>query len=54
MTAGLVTLFVMLAFVVIAIWVFVIKDKKDFDEQAHMPLEEEDKDSTRKDKESSS
>ncbi|MEE4331032.1 MAG: cbb3-type cytochrome c oxidase subunit 3 [Wenzhouxiangella sp.] len=53
MTAGLVPLFAMLAFVAIAIWVFLIKDKKDFDEQAHMPLEE-DTDSTEKKKESSS
>jgi len=53
MTAGMVTLFAMLAFVAIAIWVFLIKDKKDFDEQAHMPLEE-DKNRKGENKESSS
>lgn len=44
MIAGLVTLFAMLAFVAIVIWVFVIKDRKDFDEQANLPLDEEDQD----------
>ena len=44
MIAGLVTLFAMLAFVAIVIWVFVIKNRKDFDEQANLPLDEEDQD----------
>ncbi len=44
MVAGLVTLFAMLAFVAIVIWVFVIKDRKDFEEQANLPLDEEDRD----------
>lgn len=43
MTAGLVTLFAMLAFVAITVWVFIIKKKEDFDEQANLPLDEEDK-----------
>lgn len=43
MIAGIVTLFAMLAFIAIAIWVFVIKGKEDFDEQANLPLDEEDK-----------
>ncbi|MGY6587371.1 MAG: cbb3-type cytochrome oxidase subunit 3 [Wenzhouxiangella sp.] len=43
MTAGLVTLFAMLAFVAITVWVFFIKKKEDFDEQAHLPLDEDDK-----------
>jgi cbb3-type cytochrome oxidase subunit 3 len=51
MTAGIVTLFAMLAFVAIAIWVFVIKNKEDFEEQANLPLDEEDK---RENKETSS
>ncbi len=43
MTAGLVTLFAMLAFIAITVWVFVIKKKEDFDEQAKLPLDEEDR-----------
>jgi len=42
MSSGLWTLFAMAAFVGITIWVFWIKDRKDFDQQAHMPLEEDD------------
>jgi len=41
MTSGLWTLFSMGAFVAIAIWVFLIKDRKDFDKQASMPLEDD-------------
>ncbi|TVQ29372.1 MAG: CcoQ/FixQ family Cbb3-type cytochrome c oxidase assembly chaperone [Wenzhouxiangella sp.] len=52
MTAGVVTLFAMLAFVAIAVWVFVIKDKEDFDEQANLPLDEEDKHQGNKEKSS--
>lgn len=43
MTSGLVTLFALLAFVGITVWVFLIKNKEDFDEQAHLPLDEDDK-----------
>jgi len=42
MSSGIVTLIAMLAFVAVVVWVFVIKRKEDFDEQAHMPLEDED------------
>ena len=42
MTAGLVTVFALLAFVAISVWVFLIKKKEDFDEQANLPLDEED------------
>ncbi len=52
MTAGLVTLFAMLAFVAIAVWVFVIKKKEDFDEQAKLPLDEEDRNTGNKEKSS--
>lgn len=52
MTAGLVTLFAMLAFVAIAVWVFVIKKKEDFDEQANLPLDEEDRNTGNKEKSS--
>jgi len=41
MSSGLITGFAMLAFVAIVVWVFVIKRKEDFDEQAHMPLDED-------------
>jgi cbb3-type cytochrome oxidase subunit 3 len=51
MTAGVVTLFAMLAFIAIAVWVFVIKKKEDFDEQANLPLDEEDKDRLNKHRE---
>jgi hypothetical protein len=37
----------MLAFIAIAVWVFVIKKKEDFDEQANLPLDEEDKEKGR-------
>jgi cbb3-type cytochrome oxidase subunit 3 len=41
MSSGLFTLFAMLAFIGISIWVFIIKNKSDFDTQAHMALEED-------------
>lgn len=41
MTSGIVTAFAMLAFIAITIWVFVVKRKEDFDEQAHLPLDDE-------------
>lgn len=40
MSSGLITAVAMLAFIAIVIWVFVIKRKEDFDEQAHLPLDE--------------
>lgn len=43
MSSGLITAVAMLAFIAIVIWVFVIKRKEDFDEQAHLPLEEKDR-----------
>ena len=52
MTAGLVTLFAMLAFVAITVWVFFIKKKEDFDEQANLPLDEDDKQDGNKEKSS--
>lgn len=41
MSSGLFTLFAMLAFIGISIWVFLIKRKSDFDTQARMALEED-------------
>ncbi len=43
MTSGIITAIAMLCFVAIVVWVFIVKDKKDFDEQANLPLDEEDK-----------
>jgi len=43
MSSGLITAFAMIAFVAIVIWVFVVKRKEDFDEQANLPLDEEDR-----------
>jgi cytochrome c oxidase cbb3-type subunit 4 len=57
MSSGLITAFAMIAFVAIVIWVFVVKRKEDFDEQANLPLDEEDRkrqDREEKDKENSS
>ena len=44
MIAGLVTLFALLAFIAIVVWVFIVKNKEDFDEQAALPLDEDDRD----------
>ncbi len=41
MTSGIITAFAMLAFIAITIWVFVLKRKEDFDEQAHLPLDDD-------------
>lgn len=41
MTSGIITAFAMIAFLAIAIWVFLLKTKEDFDEQAHLPLEDD-------------
>jgi len=41
MSSGLWTLFAMGAFIAIVIWVFLIKDRRDFDRQAHMPLDDD-------------
>lgn len=52
MSSGIWTLFAMLAFVAIVIWVFLIKDKEDFDDQANMPLDEDRPDENKKEKSS--
>lgn len=41
MTSGIITAFAMLAFTGITIWVFFLKRKEDFDEQAHLPLDDD-------------
>lgn len=38
--SGLFTTIALLAFTAVVVWVFVIKNKEDFDEQAHLPLED--------------
>ncbi len=50
MTGGIVTLLALLGFLAVVIWVFVIKRREDFDEQARQPLEDRD-DSASRDKE---
>ncbi len=52
MSSGIWTLFAMLAFVAIVIWVFLIKDKEDFDDQANMPLDDDEVVKNRKEKSS--
>ena len=42
MSGGIVTLLSLLGFLAIVVWVFVIKRKSDFDEQANLPLEDAD------------
>ncbi|NBB93344.1 MAG: CcoQ/FixQ family Cbb3-type cytochrome c oxidase assembly chaperone [Gammaproteobacteria bacterium] len=57
MSSGLVTAFAMIAFVAIVIWLFAVKRKEDFDEQANLPLDEQDRrrqDKDQTDKENSS
>jgi len=49
-SSGFITAFAMIAFVAIVIWVFVFKRKEDFDEQAHLPLDEDDQDDRRQQK----
>lgn len=41
MIGGIVTLLALLGFLAIVVYVFVLKDRKDFDEQSKMPLEEQ-------------
>ncbi len=43
MSSGVITIVALLAFIAIVIWVFVIKRKEDFDEQAQLPLEDEER-----------
>lgn len=52
MSSGLWTAFAMLAFVGITLWVFLVKRKEDFDEQAELPLDEQDKKESREEKSS--
>lgn len=42
MIGGIVTLLALLGFLAVVVWVFVIKRREDFDEQAHQPLEDRD------------
>ena len=45
MTGGIVTLLALLGFLAVVVWVFIIKRREDFDEQARMPLQDRDHDS---------
>jgi len=40
MTCGIVTLLALLGFLAVVVYVFVIKRREDFDEQARQPLED--------------
>jgi cytochrome c oxidase cbb3-type subunit 4 len=42
-TSGIITAVALLAFVAIVVWVFIVKRKEDFDEQANLPLRENDR-----------
>jgi len=42
MTGGIVTLLALLGFLAVVVYVFVIKRREDFDEQARQPLEDSD------------
>jgi cytochrome c oxidase cbb3-type subunit 4 len=42
-SSGIITAVAMLAFVAIVVWVFIVKRKEDFDEQANLPLRENDR-----------
>ncbi|NKI35380.1 CcoQ/FixQ family Cbb3-type cytochrome c oxidase assembly chaperone [Wenzhouxiangella sp. XN79A] len=42
MSGGIVTLLSLLGFLAIVVWVFIVKRREDFDEQAHLPLEDSD------------
>lgn len=46
MTGGIVTLLALLGFIAVVVYVFVIKRREDFDEQARQPLEDRDEDSS--------
>ncbi len=48
MSGGIVTLLSLLGFLAIVVWVFVIKRKSDFDEQANLPLEDADRERANK------
>ena len=37
---GLITLALMSAFIGLAVWLFLVRDRKDFDDAARMPLED--------------
>ena len=52
MTSGIITAIAMLCFVAIVVWVFIIKKKEDFDEQANLPLDEGDKEKDQQEKSS--
>ncbi len=52
MTSGIVTAIAMLCFVAIVVWVFIVKKKEDFDEQANLPLDEEGKQKGKEEKSS--
>lgn len=45
MIGGIVTLLALLGFLAVVVYVFIVKRREDFDEQARQPLEDRDEDS---------
>ena len=41
MSSGIITILALAGFLSVAWWVYIVKSGKDFDEQAHMPLDDE-------------
>ncbi|QOC22259.1 CcoQ/FixQ family Cbb3-type cytochrome c oxidase assembly chaperone [Wenzhouxiangella sp. AB-CW3] len=41
MSSAIVTVLAMLGFVAVVVWVFIVKNREDFDEQASLPLDED-------------
>lgn len=52
MSSGILTALTMLAFVGVVVWVFVLKNREDFDRQANLPLDEDRRDDDEEEKES--
>ena len=41
LSSGIITILALAGFLSVAWWVYIVKSGKDFDEQAHMPLDDE-------------
>lgn len=52
MSSGILTALAMLAFVGVVVWVFVLKNREDFDRQANLPLDEDRRDDDEEEKKS--
>ena len=47
MTGGIITLLALLGFLAVVVYVFIIKRREDFDEQARQPLEDREEETSR-------